>query len=157
MLIRELPNAQNSTSGALDRIARRWKLSNEESRKTSWFLSHESTLRKASEVPWPQLQRVLVHPDSEQLVTLSETIEQELTGEKKQTAYCRSKLSLPAEILNPPPLVTGDDLINQGIPPGKRYRSILEKVRDAQLNQEIFTKDGALKLARSVWESQRGQ
>ena len=36
-------------------------------------------------------------------------------------------------------------------------RSILEKVRDAQLNQEIFTKDGALKLARSVWESQRGQ
>ena len=154
VLIRELPNAQISPSDALDRIARRWKLSNEEIRKTSWFLSHESTLRKASEVPWPQLQRVLVHPDIEQLVTLSETIEQELTGKKKQTAYCRSKLSLPAEILNPPPLVTGDDLIDQGIPPGKRYQSILEKVRDAQLNQEIFKKDEALKLARNVWKSQ---
>ena len=155
VLLRELPNAQNSTTDALDQIARRWKLSNEEIRKTSWFLSHEPTLRRASEVPWPQLQRVLIHPDSEQLVTLSETIEQELTGDKKQTNYCRTKLSLPPEILNPPPFITGDDLIDQGIPPGKTYQTILEKVRDAQLNQEIAAKDEALELARSVWESQR--
>ena len=38
VLIRELPNAQISPSDALDRIAQRWKLSNEEIRKTSWFL-----------------------------------------------------------------------------------------------------------------------
>ena len=137
----------------MQNVTRRWKLSNEESGKLAWFLQHESSLRMASKLPWPQLQRLLVQPDIDQLVSMVAAIERELTGAEEEAEYCRGRLALPTEILNPPPILTGDDLKEHGIPPGKVYRLILENLRDAQLNQEISTKDDALKLAGDLWES----
>ena len=50
------------------------------------------------------------------------------------------------EPLNPPPLLTGDDLIRHGVRPGPSYRVLLNRVRDAQLDAEIQTGDDALAL-----------
>ena len=55
-------------------------------------------------------------------------------------------LSLPPEELNPPPLLTGDDLVAHGVPRGKQYVALLEAVRDAQLEKQIHTKAEALAL-----------
>ena len=60
--------------------------------------------------------------------------------------HCRELLQLPPEQLDPPPLLTGDDLIRHGVPRGKEYKTLLDAVRDAQLNGVIRTKDEALKL-----------
>jgi hypothetical protein len=56
---------------------------------------------------------------------------------------------LPASELNPPPLITGEDLKTIGIPPGPEYRTILDAVRHAQLEKRIATRDEALSLARA--------
>jgi poly(A) polymerase len=56
-------------------------------------------------------------------------------------AFCREKLAaLSAEQLNPPPLLTGRDLIAWGYVPGPGFKQILSAVEDAQLNGEIQTR-----------------
>lgn len=45
----------------------------------------------------------------------------------------------------PPPLVMGRDLIALGLHPSEKFKSILDKAYNAQLNQEFATHEGALK------------
>ena len=54
------------------------------------------------------------------------------------------------EILNPVPIVTGDDLVSIGMRPGPVFKQILEQIRDAQLNLEIVTRSEGLSLAQSL-------
>jgi hypothetical protein len=61
-------------------------------------------------------------------------------------AFCRKKLSLPAAELNPPPLLTGDDLVAHGLKPGKQFRDLLNSVRDAQLVGCVHDREEALRL-----------
>ena len=39
----------------------------------------------------------------------------------------------PAGPINPPPLITGHDLVRLGLEPGAQFATILEQVREAQL------------------------
>ncbi|MFN5438214.1 MAG: CCA tRNA nucleotidyltransferase, partial [Planctomyces sp.] len=48
--------------------------------------------------------------------------------------------------LDPPPLISGNDVIARGIPPGPRIRTLLESIRNAQLDQLITTREEALQL-----------
>ena len=57
----------------------------------------------------------------------------------------------PPEILDPSPLLTGDDLIAMGFRPGPKFRSILESIRDAQLNLELRSRDEAVAVAKIQW------
>jgi tRNA nucleotidyltransferase/poly(A) polymerase len=50
----------------------------------------------------------------------------------------------------PAPLITGRDLIDMGIAPGKRIGQILEQVREAHMTGEIGTRDEAMALAQSL-------
>jgi len=58
--------------------------------------------------------------------------------------YCRKKLEeLTLEELHPPRLLSGDDLIAMGLTPGPRFKNMLRAVEEAQLNDEIATKEDA--------------
>ena len=56
--------------------------------------------------------------------------------------------------LAPPPLITGDDLIGLGLPPGPAFRSVLDAVYDAQLEGGLGSRDEALALARAIADTQ---
>ncbi len=59
--------------------------------------------------------------------------------------FAQRKLAeLPAEVLRPPRLVTGADLIAAGYTPGPAFARMLEAVETAQLEGEIATKAEAL-------------
>jgi hypothetical protein len=63
----------------------------------------------------------------------------------------RAYFETPAEAVNPPPLVTGDDLMAQlGLPPGPRIGALLEAVREAQAAGEVTDPAAALELARQL-------
>lgn len=49
-----------------------------------------------------------------------------------------------AEPLIPPPLVTGRDLIHLGLPPGPRFKAILEAIQTEQLEGKIASRQAAL-------------
>lgn len=52
--------------------------------------------------------------------------------------------------LNPDPLITGEDLIAEGMAPGPLFKRVLDEVRDAQLEGRVTTKAAAMELARGL-------
>jgi putative nucleotidyltransferase with HDIG domain len=58
-----------------------------------------------------------------------------------------------AEVVAPPPLVNGNDIMRElGLPPGKQIGVILEAIREAQASGEVVAKEDALVVARRVLE-----
>jgi poly(A) polymerase len=132
-------------------IARRWKLSNDELQQVVWLVRNQFALRGAAHQPWPKLQRLLILTDIHELLALHEAL---ATADDLPTAdawFCRERLAWPAEMLNPPPLVTGNDLIASGIQPGPGFARLLEAVRDAQLEGAVQTKAEALAWIDRTW------
>jgi len=66
--------------------------------------------------------------------------------------FTRQKLaSLPPKAVRPAPLVTGDDLIAAGYPPGPRFKEILSAVEDGQLDSRLHNKEDAMQWVKSVY------
>ncbi len=63
---------------------------------------------------------------------------------------------LPVEVLRPPRLVTGDDLIQAGYRPGPAFARMLEAVETAQLESRVNTSQEALALVRSQFGPPEG-
>jgi tRNA nucleotidyltransferase/poly(A) polymerase len=147
VLLRELHLAEPQRS--IGKIAfNRWKLSTEELAGTEKLLREESLIRSARAAPWPRLQRVLVAPRVEELLGYGEAVARVVDGGTDEIDFCRQKLALPPDELNPAPLITGEDLKRAGIPQGPVYWEILEAARDAQLVGQISTRDEAIALAQ---------
>jgi len=60
----------------------------------------------------------------------------------------------PQEQVHPARILTGDDLISLGLRPGPKFKEILEKAEDAQLDGKIATHDEALRWATAYLASQ---
>jgi poly(A) polymerase len=121
-------------------ISRRWKLSNEESERVYWLLQHQSSLADPKSLRWSQLQPLLISDGIDDLLTFLEAA----APADEAAAYCREQLKRPREELDPPPLVTGEDLIALGIPQGPQYRVLLEEIRREQLDGNLLNREDAL-------------
>ena len=129
-------------------ICRRLKLSNEEIDRIVWLVAHQSDLDDAAGLSLAALKRCLAHPCRDDLLQLLGADRQATTSSLESIEFCQEFLArTPAEAIDPPPFVTGDDLIALGLRPGPRFKSILETIRDAQLNLEIASREEAVALA----------
>nr|MBA3482854.1 hypothetical protein [Pirellulales bacterium] len=133
-------------------LARRLRLSNKELDRTMWLLQQLPAMLDAATLPWPRLQRLLVHEGSHELLALAAVI---LPAGDAGMARCREQLARPADQWNPPPLVTGDALMRRGVKPGRQFAALLEHLRDEQLEGRIRTQDEAVAAAR-VWLENAG-
>jgi tRNA nucleotidyltransferase/poly(A) polymerase len=149
-LLRELETADATLTGVPRRVYDRWKLKNDELEGVVKLLAEEPLIRQASRLPWPKLQRLLVAPRCGELLCYAQAVAEVQDGDAREIDFCRAKLALPPGELNPPPLVTGDDLKAIGLPPGPAYRDILERIRDAQLEQRITSREEAIALAQRL-------
>ncbi|MEX2559471.1 MAG: CCA tRNA nucleotidyltransferase [Pirellulales bacterium] len=140
------PGGDAEAAATAERVCRRWRLSNQETRRVGWLVRHARLVRQAREMPWPRLQRLLITEGIDELLALAEADALAAGERPADVEHCRRLLALAEAELNPPPLVTGDDLIAHGVPPGKGFATLLERVRDAQLEKEITTKAEALEL-----------
>jgi poly(A) polymerase len=125
---------------------RRWKLSNDEISRARWLVERHDALVGANQTPWSRLQPILVSDGIEDLIALDAAIAAAAGRSADDADYCRGMLKLPREKLDPPPLVTGDDLIAHGVPRGKLFQRLLRAVREAQLDGKITAKAEALQL-----------
>jgi poly(A) polymerase len=152
-----LHRTAQEAAGAVRELGAAWRLSNHESHRAAWLVEHRHALRHAPHAPWSRLQPLLVHPGIAELLALHEA-ECRARGEPPlDTAYCRQKLALPPQELNPPPLLRGDDLIRWGVPRGKVYRVLLDEARRAQLDGQIATPEEARRLVEQLLGQQRGE
>ncbi|MEE9912413.1 MAG: CCA tRNA nucleotidyltransferase [Deltaproteobacteria bacterium] len=68
--------------------------------------------------------------------------------------FCRSQLqNMDHEDLHPPRLLTGDDLLAIGFPPGKQIGAILRTLEEEQLENRIHDKDEAMAFVQDHWKS----
>ncbi len=70
-------------------------------------------------------------------------------GDLSNWEFCKQKLDeLEPEEIRPKRLLTGDDLIGLGYPPGPQFAKILTVVEDAQLEGKVTTKEAAVQLVK---------
>ncbi|MHB8735865.1 MAG: CCA tRNA nucleotidyltransferase, partial [Terriglobales bacterium] len=68
-------------------------------------------------------------------------------GDLRLYDFVRQQLGeIPEAEMRPPRLVTGEDLLALGYPPGPRYREILDAVEEAQLEGVLVNREAALRL-----------
>ena len=63
----------------------------------------------------------------------------------------KMKKEFEAEGLRPKPLLMGRDLIEMGLKPGPRFKEILDRVEDLQLEGTLHTRDEAVAWVRKTW------
>jgi poly(A) polymerase len=134
----------------VQKVAARWRLSNRDQQRAAWLIEQLPRVREARKLPWPKLQRLLIAQGMSELLALYDGVAASGAADAAEAVYCRGRLALPPDELNPPPLVTGDDLVAHGVPRGAEYKSLLEQVRDAQLDRAIGTRAEALALVDRV-------
>ncbi len=124
-------------------IGRRLKLSVAEISRVEWLVANGGALTDATTQPRSRLYPLLVQPGIGELIALHQAREF-----AESVEYCERVLrEVPADVLNPVPLITGDDLVAHGWVPGPRFKKALDAVRAAQLDQTITNRDEAIQLA----------
>ncbi len=137
----------------LHAIGQRWKLSNEETRKAAAAMKHWSTIVDARDLPWSIVQRKLIDRDAAVMVQLAAAVVAADNRDDGGVLLAREALAWPAEKLNPPMLLTGDDLRQLGVPEGPRYARILKSIREAQLDGKIRSREEAVAMTKSALRS----
>lgn len=126
-------------------LARDLKLSNQERDETAWLVEHHRALDQFEALPVARKKRLLSRPGIADLIALQRADALALSGEASHVDACKSYLEhLPDGPIDPPPLVTGDDLRRHGLTPGPQFKGWLDAVRDAQLENRVSTRDDAL-------------
>lgn len=138
-------------------ICLRLKLSNDEKDRITWLVAHQETLRDAPHFSVAKLKRALSHPyHADQLHLIHAKLMAE-DADPRPALFCEEFLArTPPEELNPPPFITGDDLIKLGMPPGPKFKKLLDQIRDAQLNAEILNQDEAIDLVHQLRDAAIG-
>jgi poly(A) polymerase len=131
----------------------RLRLSNDEREHTVWLVEKHQYLCDAPHMRPSKLKQVLGHRWVRDLLTLHRADALAWGRPTDHVDYCERLLAAwTTEDLNPRPLVTGDDLMQLGIPPGPLYKQLLDAVREAQLDGTIKTKAEALEMVRRLLE-----
>ena len=131
-------------------ICRRWRTTNAEQQLTLSALRHHASLRRADQLPWSSIQPILIDENARALVDFASAVATSRQESLAGVEFCRARLSLPDDELNPPPLLTGDDLQAMNVPKGPLYGQLLAAVRRAQLDGEVASCDAARSLAKRL-------
>lgn len=136
----------------VDRLAERWKLSNEEKKSISWICNNREALEKASQLPWSKVQPLLLSGEVECALDVAEAYQAAGADVAKAEGIrlCRERLSWPADKLNPAPFLDGKDLMKLGIEKGPKFKQVLNAIRIAQLDGEISSVEEARSMATNV-------
>ena len=134
-----------------EKIADRLRLSNAEKARVVWLVEKHQYLADAPTMRASRLKPVLVHPGIGELLELHRADAVASGRGLDHVEFCARMLrDTPPEELNPPPAVTGEDLIATGMKPGPEFKRLLDAVRDAQLEGRVRTKDEGLSLVREL-------
>jgi poly(A) polymerase len=128
-------------------IALRLKLSNSERERIEWLVEKHQYLSDAPRMRTSKLKQILAHPGIRELLDLHRADALASGHSPDHVDYCEQLLEEWSEAdLNPPPLLTGHDLMRHGLERGPLFKKLLDAVRDAQLDGTITTTQQALEL-----------
>ncbi len=129
--------------------ANRLRLANRDTKLAAWLLEAmaalgRSELGELATRPWSQVQPWLAHDDAFLLADLLRARADRGRGSKEAAAWVTAQLTRPQEELDPPPLLTGRDLMAAGVPQGRAVGEMIAALRDKQLDGEIVDRAAAV-------------
>lgn len=129
----------------IERIARLLACSNEQRQTAAWLVEHQADLDEPARPTLAELKRLMAHPAFDLLRRLAESRYAALPdGPQRATRLAERLAAIPPERVQPPALVTGDDLIRRGVPPGPIYKHLLDELYTRQLDEQLDSRDAAL-------------
>jgi len=136
---------------ALRAMVRRWGASNELRDALTYLAAHMNEWDRAEELPLCEFKRRMAGGQWDRLRRLWRAEERRRTGREVHSRRVARRAGQidPADVA-PPPLVTGSDLLRMGVPAGPGLGKLLRQLYDAQLNEELTTRPGALARAREL-------
>lgn len=145
------PGHERAGRPLVEAIAERLRLSNAEKTHIGWLVESHAVLLEAPTMRLARLKPLLSHPDVADLLELHRANAVANGRGTDHVAFCERMLKeLPPHELDPPPVVTGVDLIALGLCPGPQFKRLLEAVREAQLEGQVRTKAEGLALVRRL-------
>ena len=131
-------------------IATRLRLSNQEAKAIAWLhvaLAELGRLDRLDSLPWSKLQPSVAHAHAPLLADLLRARAAQAEGSPAAATWFTAQSGRPRTEIDPPPLVTGADLIAAGVPPGPAMGETLALIRGRQLDGLITTREQALAIA----------
>ncbi len=132
-------------AGMTGEICRRLRLSNEQTERVVDLVADHLRFKDVPQMRESTLKRFLRRPDFPDHLELHRVDCLASHGNLSHWDFCRQKMDeLGQEALKPERLLTGDDLIHMGYPPGPIFSKILSGLEDAQLEGRVKTKGEAV-------------
>ena len=130
-------------------ICQRLRMSNEASGRICELVAYHMRIRHVQEMRPSKLKRLLRQPYFPELLQLHRADCLASHGKLDLYEFCQRQLAESgAEVLRPPVLLKGEDLIAEGFAPGPRYKEMLAAIEDAQLEGKIADRQEALRYLR---------
>jgi poly(A) polymerase len=142
-------------AAAVDRpaaIAARLRLSNHEAKAIAWLhagLRELGGRERLDVLAWSKLQPWVAHAHAPLLADLLRARASASQGHAEAAAWFTEKTGRPRAEIDPPPLVTGADLVSAGVPPGPAMGEALARIRQQQLDGVIMSPAEAIVIARA--------
>jgi len=133
-----------------EEICRRLKFSNEDAEEIIALVANHMRFKDVEQMRASTLKRFVRLPRFDEHLELHRL--DCLSSHRKLESYGfvqRFLAETPPQLVEPPRLITGNDLQEMGYIPGPRYTEILRSVEDAQLEGRLDSKEGALEYVRS--------
>ena len=143
--------AEPTDPAALPRTTARLRLSNREAREAEWLRAGVAAVEGGAlpaARPWSALQRWVADDRGPALADLLRARAACGVADAARAAWFTERASRPRSEIDPSPLVTGNDLLAAGVPPGQAVGDALARLRILQLDGLITTREQALDAVR---------
>jgi len=131
-------------------VCQRLRRSGDTAERVAGLVAHHLRHLDAPKMRIARLRRFLAEPWIDDLLELVRIDVLAASGDLAAWRFCKEqKDALPERELRPEPLLRGRDLVDLGYRPGPRFREILERAFDAQLEGELRSAEEARSWALS--------
>jgi poly(A) polymerase len=128
-----------------EEICKRLRFSNDDTAQILALIDNHMRFGHVSRMKESTFKRFLRLPSFEEHLALHRADSLASHGNLGTYDFIREKLAeTPKQVIHPPSLLNGDDLIAAGYAPGPKFREILEAVEDAQLEGHLASHDAAM-------------
>jgi len=135
----------------IERVTRELACSNEQRNTIIWLVQNQAVLDTPEQPSLAQLKRLMAHPAFEMLRRIAEARYRDFTDAEQRCRCLAARIeAIRPEAVRPPPLVTGADLSRRGVEPGPIYAEVLDELYTRQLNEELRTREQALRALEEI-------
>jgi poly(A) polymerase len=132
-----------------EEMCQRLRFSNDDAGQILALVGNHMRFAQAQQMKESTLKKFMRMPRFEEHLELHRLDCQASHGDLTSFNFVREKmLAMPAEVMRPAPLITGDDLIDAGYSPGPQFKEILAAIEDGQLEGRLRDRDAAMEFVR---------